>query len=391
MNIENNNQYRALENELSNVAKLHFDKESLEDAFSKQFIENNRARYQISCIIAIITLTLFMFQDLATFPEESIPVYLIIRAGICIPFLIASFFISQMPSMRKQLPYWIITAILLLGLGNVAIVAINYSNGYVSPYEGILLTIIASYFLVGLDFRSATMSSVLIVIGYLYSTLAIYDDFQPIYYNLSFVIITLLICAVGGFGVEKQLRINFLNNEILTILSQRDGLTDIYNRTTLEHKLKWAIRASLREYHGIAFALIDIDFFKNYNDHYGHLMGDKAIKAVAQSLQKNCKRPTDFCARYGGEEFVIVWYPTRSNAPENLQKALQNGIKDLKIPHIQSSISDYLTVSGGIVYYESNQPVDNDYLLKLADSALYQAKNEGRNQFKIIDASQLST
>lgn len=387
MSLEYSNKHRELEKELANISRLHFSSDKLEDAYSRQFIKNNRTRHRISCVIGIITLLLFMIQDLQTFPEQSKEFYLIIRAGICLPFFVLAFFVSQMPSMRRQLPYWIVTALLLLGLGSVAIVAINYTNNHVSPYEGILLTIIASYFLVGLDFRAASMCSSLIVISYLYVVVFIYEDSNMIYYNLSFVIVTAVICSVGGFGVEKQLRINFIKNEILTILSQRDGLTGIYNRATLEHKLNQTIRSSIRENIGIAFALIDVDLFKNYNDEYGHIAGDQCIRSIATALQKCCKRPTDFCARYGGEEFALIWYPTKDKSPEAMARAIKTQIDSLAIEHTASNISEIVTVSGGIVYFEPSSQISNDNIFNAADKALYLAKYFGRNQFKIAEYS----
>lgn len=390
LSLSYSNKHREIDNELAHVGRLHFVSESLEDAYNNQFVESNRKRHRISCVIGIVTLVLFIIQDLATFPEASKSFYLVIRAGICIPFFLLAFTISQMPSMRKQLPYWVVTALLLLGIGSVAIVAINYSNGHISPYEGILLTIIAAYFLVGIDFRSATMCSVLIVISYLYTLFIVYQEYSLIYYNLSFVVLTLVICAVGGYGVEKQLRINFLKNEILTILSQRDGLTGIYNRATLEYKLRKTIFASLRETQGVAFSLIDIDYFKNYNDFYGHVKGDQCIQLVAEALQRCCKRPTDFCARFGGEEFVVVWFPTKPDSVIAMVNAIQEEIKALKVAHEDSNVSEYLTVSGGMVYFDSVKEISNDDLFHIADTALYNAKNLGRNCFEIVKSDQVN-
>ncbi|MCH7902587.1 GGDEF domain-containing protein [archaeon] len=146
---------------------------------------------------------------------------------------------------------------------------------------------------------------------------------------------------------------------------------------------------SLSRKHGIS-VLVDpkpknIDYFKNYNDHYGHIQGDKCLQAVATALQNCCKRPTDFCARFGGEEFVVVWYPTKSNSPEVMAKAIRHELGRLKIEHAESSVADYVTVSGGIVYWQSKNIISNDDLFHLADNGLYKAKDSGRDQFIIID------
>jgi len=385
LSLAYSNKHREIDHELERVARLHFESEQLEDAYNKQFVASNRSRHRLSCLIGVVAILVLLFLDLATFPEASKTFYLVVRVGICIPFFLIGLVVSQMPTMRKQLPYWVVTAVLLMGLGSVAIIGVNYFYGHHSPYEGMLLIVIATYFLVGLDFRMATMTSLLIVGCYFYMAIFLYEDYPTIYYNLFFVVVNLIICVVGGFNVEKQLRINFLKNETLTILSQRDGLTGIYNRATLEYKLKMSILSSLRENQGIGFALIDIDYFKNYNDYYGHIQGDKCLQKVAAALQNCCKRPTDFCARFGGEEFAVVWFPTKPNSSEIMVKTIQHELQNLKIAHQESSVSDYLTVSGGLVYLQAKKVVSNDDLFHLADTALYRAKELGRNRFELVD------
>ena len=390
MSLSYSTKHREIDHELEHVGRLHFKSDDLEDRYNRQFIESNRSRHRMSCLVGIASVLILLVLDLSTFPEESQTFYLIVRLGICIPFFCIGLLVSEMPSMRKQLPYWVITAILLLGIGSVAIIGVNYINHHISPYEGMLVIVIATYFLLGLDFRMATMTSLLIVTCYVYMAIFLYDGYEAIYYNLFFVGINLVICAVGGFNVEKQLRINFLKNETLTILSQRDGLTGIYNRATLEYKLKMTIMSSLRESQGIAFALLDLDYFKKYNDHYGHIQGDKCLKSVAKALQSCCKRPTDFCARFGGEEFAVVWYPTKPNSTEVMAKTIQHELSILNLEHDQSNVSDFVTISGGIVYLELKNMISNDDLFHLADKALYEAKDAGRNQFKIVEQTALT-
>jgi diguanylate cyclase (GGDEF)-like protein len=384
VSLSYSNKHRQIDEELANINRLHFESDELEDRFYKQFVENNSQRYRLSCLIGVAAILIFLIQDLVTFPEASKPLYLIIRVGVCLPIFILTYFVSNMPSMRRQLPNWIVSCVLTLGVGSVAIIMINQMNGYTSPYEGIMLTIIAAYFLVGLDFRTASMASGIIILSYIYTSLIIMPDDSEVVYNLTFVIITGVICAVSGYSFEKQIRITFLKNEILTIVSQRDGLTGIYNRATLDHKLKMKLLTAVRESQGIAFAMVDIDYFKGYNDHYGHIKGDQTIKAVARALQNCCHRPTDFSARFGGEEFSVVWCPTNPAAAETFAKNIRKEIALLNIAHEKSEVSEHLTVSGGIVYIEPTKLIKNEELFQLADEALYQAKNLGRNQFVIV-------
>lgn len=130
------------------------------------------------------------------------------------------------------------------------------------------------------------------------------------------------------------------------------------------------------------FALVigDIDFFKPYNDTYGHQKGDGVIVKVAQTLRTNFARQADFVARYGGEEFVALLPATSRDGVENIVEKAKNDIKNLKIRHINSTVSDYVTMSFGVVWGKVDTAITPDKLLMLADEALYTSKKEGRDR-----------
>ncbi len=126
--------------------------------------------------------------------------------------------------------------------------------------------------------------------------------------------------------------------------------------------------------------LLDIDFFKAYNDHYGHLAGDDCLKKVALILQNSLQRQTDLLARYGGEEFIILLRDTDEKGALHLAAQIQNNMKNANIPHEASSFN-YVTLSAGIATYNGEDDVDTNTFLNLADKAMYRAKNEGRNRY----------
>ncbi len=373
-----------IDEELKSVNRLQFKNESLEDSFQKQFVEENVHRHRICLIIGIVAIFIFLIQDLAIFPSESLRAYLIIRLGICLPFLILAYLVNRSPNMRRHTTQWILSAVLVFGLGTVAIIALNHMHNHESPYEGVLLMIMATYFLVGLDFRTASLCSLLITASYTFFVLADLPNIPDGSYNLSFLALTIIIGAGGGYSIEKQLRINYLNNKKLSLLSETDGLTGLLNRSALELKLHQAILSTQRDKEGMLVCLIDIDSFKQYNDHYGHPSGDAIIQAVGLALQRCCKRPLDFCARYGGEEFALVWHPTSHMSVTRMIETVQHEIADLKIPHAKSKVAKFITVSGGVAYVEPRETLTNSQVLEWADEALYDAKNSGRNQFKVV-------
>jgi diguanylate cyclase (GGDEF)-like protein len=173
-------------------------------------------------------------------------------------------------------------------------------------------------------------------------------------------------------------------NRQLENLSITDGLTGIANRRRLDNFLETEWRRSVRKATPLSLIMIDIDFFKNYNDHYGHVAGDKCLRKVARALEAGIKRPSDLVARYGGEEFVAVLAETDASGAQLVVEILMDHINALKIPHEASNVSPYITVSQGLGTTIPNRESSPEQLLKAADKALYKAKNSGRNQVKSI-------
>jgi diguanylate cyclase (GGDEF)-like protein len=126
--------------------------------------------------------------------------------------------------------------------------------------------------------------------------------------------------------------------------------------------------------------MIDVDYFKNYNDHYGHLEGDNCLKVVASSLLESGWRGRDLVARYGGEEFVCLMSETDMEGGMCKAEILREHIESMAIPHEGSSVSDVITVSIGVATVIPGDDITSDELIRLADEQLYKAKLEGRNR-----------
>ena len=187
-----------------------------------------------------------------------------------------------------------------------------------------------------------------------------------------------------------KLRIkNYLNlkikNDMLEKLSMYDGLTNIRNRRYFDETFEKTFSEIKRDKKSLAVLMIDIDFFKPYNDNYGHGQGDETLRKVAKALEKTIKRASDFVARYGGEEFVILLKDINKDGVEAVANNLLNAVRELKITHEFSKIENYVTVSIGASFYNSNSDVTKLELLLKADETLYNVKNSGRNNFAILE------
>ena len=160
-----------------------------------------------------------------------------------------------------------------------------------------------------------------------------------------------------------------------------DALTGIYNRRFLDENLNHAIKNLSRSGSVLSLLMIDIDYFKNYNDTYGHNEGDNCLKTVAEILTNSVTRSEDFVVRYGGEEFAVVLPNTNAKGARVLADKLLNNIRDSNIPHANSAIADRVTVSIGVTTGIPFHGQDGEDFIKHADEMLYASKKAGRNRF----------
>lgn len=165
----------------------------------------------------------------------------------------------------------------------------------------------------------------------------------------------------------------------LEILSNLDGLTGIANRRKMDEYLNHEWELSLRNRYPLSLIILDIDFFKNYNDTYGHPAGDECLKKIAKTISTSLKRSTDFTARYGGEEFVVILSNTDQTGAAEIGESIRKGIEDLRIPHSLSLVSNYVTVSLGISTLLTFENKLLSGFVQSADEALYAAKQSGKN------------
>lgn len=167
--------------------------------------------------------------------------------------------------------------------------------------------------------------------------------------------------------------------KLLEILAGRDGLTEINNRRRFDETLQKEWQRAKRSARPLSLAIIDVDCFKQFNDHYGHAHGDKVLKSVAKTLSEAPRRPADLAARYGGEEFVLLLPETDAEGARSRAVEVRRAVEALSIPHAYSNAARHVTVSiGGATRIVEEDPPEK--LIEAADAMLYQAKSTGRNR-----------
>ena len=169
-------------------------------------------------------------------------------------------------------------------------------------------------------------------------------------------------------------------------LSITDPLTGLFNRRQLERRIDMEVRRSVRFHQPMSAVMIDIDYFKPYNDNYGHLAGDEALIKVARAIAGSLTRPMDLAARYGGEEFVVVLPGTDMKGAIKIAKRFQHSVQTLHLRHEYTLLPNkFITISMGLAEMDSDKPCSTQTLIDRVDKALYRAKSAGRNTY-IIDS-----
>lgn len=180
-----------------------------------------------------------------------------------------------------------------------------------------------------------------------------------------------------GYTAIRQ---DITDRKLVEVISVTDGLTDIFNRRHFDATFSQILQTNIRNKEHINFLMMDVDHFKQYNDTYGHQMGDNVLIEIAKSLKQLLKRQDDLCFRLGGEEFGVVFYAENTDEALAYAHKIKQSIEDLKIEHSKNSAGKYVTVSMGLICLKSSQNVNADMIYSEADKLLYQAKELGRNK-----------
>lgn len=172
-------------------------------------------------------------------------------------------------------------------------------------------------------------------------------------------------------------------NRLLKAMATIDGLTGVANRRYFEMVIRREWKVAVRSKSSLSVLLADIDYFKSFNDIYGHQRGDKCLQMFAAALKNSLKRPSDLVARFGGEEFIALLPETDQPGAEAVAQRMQFLVKEMKVRHEGSKVSSRITFSMGICCLVPDENSTIECLVAAADKALYQAKNDGRNRYVV--------
>ena len=198
------------------------------------------------------------------------------------------------------------------------------------------------------------------------------------YHSRSYMMLLQRDAAYRALRVSQQQLLD--TNLVLQRLMNSDGLTGLSNHRHFDEYLELEWRRALRDQSQVSLLMIDVDYFKSYNDNLGHLEGDEALRKVATAIRDACSRPSDLPARYGGEEFALVLPSTSPGGARLMAEKLRQSVVALNIPHTTPDGGANLTVSVGVATVTPQQGSDCRQLISAADKGLYIAKHNGRNR-----------
>ena len=228
---------------------------------------------------------------------------------------------------------------------------------------------------------SAVFCSIAVALLFAFSpnTLDLQGNPECIALIIAGILISFLFSLIVQYNFElKHLREYFENMAIV------DTLTNLYNRRYVDENINRLVKSVTRSNGILTLMVIDLDFFKNYNETYGHGKGDNCLKTIAGILSENLKRDNDFVARYGGEEFVLILPNTDEKGAEVIADKLLSRIRECRIPHEKSEAADYVTVSIGAVTGGGNYTQNGDAYISKAYDAMLLSKQNGRNRCTML-------
>ena len=317
----------------------------------------------------------------------------LIRLVMFTPILLIGLVVVYSPLYQRLYPLVSQVGAPTFGIGVTVLAVIAASHG-VSLIATVVLVSIYIFFMLGMTFYSALGSSLLVFASYFISAAAYGLAASVQVIDGGVLIFTNVIGAMVCYTLERATRTNYLEERLLIETASRDGLTGIHNRRLFDEHVDRIWPQATRDRASLGLLLIDIDHFKAYNDYYGHQAGDECLRQVAWCLSRCSRRPLDTTARYGGEEFAIVLYEADRSHVEDAARRIQAEIESLNIVHAASPATiKRLTVSIGAACIMPKAGRTHYGFIQLADEALYDAKERGRNCVVIMDKEyeQLST
>ncbi len=366
---------------------LRFE-EPLEWDFRRSFLASRLPEVRAALALGLLLVAVLSLLDWQLLPQAFWHQSLLVRIVCMLPLMGLALIATYVGSLAKILPAILMGCVFGVGLATLGIGILAVQSNLDMPFAWFVVVTVYAYLLLGFRLYQALLVLLPLCFGYL--TLTAFGDLTAFAYEAVFIGFANVVGAMGCYRLEHSARTIFLETQIMNLLVGSDALTGIPNRRLFNTHLQSVWRQAQRESRGLAIALIDVDYFKQFNDRYGHQAGDTCLRRIAHTLMQTARRPLDLTARFGGEEFVMLLFDPEADHVEALAARVRDQITLLDIPHETSAVSSRVTVSIGIAVAGPTCHRSAEGILQVADEALYEAKEAGRDQFVIKEADENS-
>lgn len=365
---------------LPGSAPLTDESKSLDKEFRRYYIERMLPIARAAIGLGFLLVVAASILDVTLMPRVFVEQVIPLRIFAMLLPLSALFVATFVFRTRGWLPYLIAFVAFIVGVATLYAGGIAARTGADMVSWGVIFTTFNVYLVLGLTLRQSVAVGWPIFVIYVVMGILLEAPMQTLSYGILFLGFSNLIGTYASYLLERNAREIFDNKRELWRLARTDGLTGLFNRRAFDQHLRQVWKHAHREDRRLAVLVADIDHFKLYNDCYGHRKGDECISTVADALAASVSRPLDMVARYGGEEFVIVLYDPTVSFLEAFSSGLCHKIVGLDIEHKASEATPHVSLSIGAAITEASSNLTADQLIRQADDALYEAKNQGRNQ-----------
>ncbi len=350
----------------------------LEKSFRQYYLENNPAQLRRVIPFALFLTLMFSVADYLRLSGEIFLVSALPRLVQLLALCLLA--IPVYLNYTRWLGPAVMAALVLYGVSTPIMLGVINQGEYFTPISTQLIILAFCYFLAGLRFFHAAATGAVISIAYPMSQLLFPYPLPNLGFNCFIIVAFNMLGLVGAYFLEYTARENFLSRQLLSEMALFDSLTGLLNRRAFALDLEKICNQAKRDGVHLAVAMADVDYFKDYNDYYGHVQGDQCLRSVATALQTSIRRPLDKAGRYGGEEFILVWYDCSAKDAQWLGEEAREAVEDLELSQGPDARQRTITISIGIASSEPDNDFDSSSLIRAADRALYLAKNAGRNQ-----------
>ncbi len=372
--------------------RLRFDR-LLEKEFRDAFSAQSWPRVRLAVLIAFVPLcAVVLIQLFVDNPTRGLSLP---RVAVLFPLLVTTAGALHIPAAKRYHSAIAAASVLLAGLLVTYFAHTGSTTSGPNLLGAQMLVMLFACLFLGLLFNVAAVVGTILFAAHLLASVVVGVSFSEMAYSAALLGSATCAALATTYKLEHVIRTSFLETRLLHELAERDGMTGLYNRRMFDDYAKRVWRQSQRESQPFTIVMVDIDDFKVYNDLYGHQAGDDTLKKVAETIASCAKRPFDFSARYGGEEFVLLLYgsPSDSDYAHGLPEQIRRAVLALGIPHAGSAGAGVVTVSIGVAIVDPAAGRSLAGAIQIADEALYEAKQAGRNRvvFKTAFDAQAET